>query len=150
MSEAASPALGFSFTVSLPGERNLVFQTHLAQESTPDEINKQLDKVLAVADRAIAKYTAPLLRKQLEIETGQRDRCAEDLKRIDAAEDARKAAWGASNRRGPYKSDVANSQLQRDGAAATVKALNKKLEQIKEELAECERKAGGTDQRAND
>lgn len=142
-------ALGFSFTVNLPGERNLVFQTHVPQSASAAEVNSQLDKVLAVADRAVAKYTLPLLRKQFEVESGQRDRCADDLKRIDDLEAARAVEWAASNRRGPYKPDKANQQAQREAAATTLKALNKKLDQLKTELVACEDKANGVDQRAN-
>lgn len=141
MSEAATlPAIGFSLNVDVPGGRALVFQSHVPQNYSAAQINTQLDKLLLVSDRAVARYTLPLLKAQLDAETAQYERCLADFQRVQDAETDAQEAWAKGGRRGPYKPATNNSAQQLANAKATVEALNKKLDKIKAEIAECEGK----------
>jgi hypothetical protein len=50
------PAIGCSFTTNLGGERQIVLQTHFAQDMSEETINGLLDRMLKIGDRQKAKY----------------------------------------------------------------------------------------------
>lgn len=142
MTEAAStPALGVSFTVNVPGDRNLVFQTHLAQTDTVEQVNAVIDRIMAVSDRLVAKYTVPLLEAQLEVETAQLARIKDDLERVDKLH-ADRAKTHADTRRGTYKVDPKETQ-QREQVVAMYKTYAEKVDKLKKQLDECRTKADG-------
>lgn len=79
----AAPAIGISFSLGIPGERNLVFQTHVAQDTPIESMNALADRLMLVSDRVLAKYSIPALEEQITVEKAQLARIEADLTRID-------------------------------------------------------------------
>lgn len=61
-----APALGISLNAQFAAGRQVVFQTHVAQETAPEEINRLLDKMNAAVDRQEAFYRIEELENALE------------------------------------------------------------------------------------
>lgn len=147
MVDGSAPALGVSFTVDVPGGRNLVFQTHVEQGISASDLNALLDKACTASDRLVARYTLPLLREQLATEQAQLERITADLVRVDQRNNDTLANLGAT-RRGPAKLSDKDVQ-QREQVVATVEAFKKRVEKLQAQIAECEAKVNGTDERAD-
>lgn len=58
------PAIGCSFTTNLGGDRQIVLQTHFAQDMSEETINGLLDRMLKIGDRQKAKYDLEKLEEE--------------------------------------------------------------------------------------
>lgn len=93
---STAPALGVSVQLEFAGG-TLVFQTHVAQETSKAELDALADKLIAVADRQRAKATVRELKTNKESQVAQLQNLREDRDRIDALV----AAPAADGRRNP-------------------------------------------------
>lgn len=144
MGEAVNvAAIGVSFSVNIPGERNLVFQTHMPQTATAGEMNELADRLMLVSDRLVAKYTVPLLEAQFEVESGQLERLKDDLARVDAMHANNAAVHQRSGKKAPFKLEQKDEQ-QRAQVVATLKAYTDKVGKLSLQLAECRGKVNGS------
>jgi hypothetical protein len=60
-----APAIGFSVTTNLDGNRQIVLQGFFAADTATPEANATLDKVLVLADRQKARYELPEVEEEL-------------------------------------------------------------------------------------
>lgn len=77
----AVSALGFSVQTDLGAGRSIVFQTHLPNDVSADEINAMVDKMLGAADRAKARYDIEALTRTLEADEKMLAQAREDEER---------------------------------------------------------------------
>lgn len=82
-------ALGWSVTANLGGDRQIVFQSHVAFDATDAEINGQIDRVMRFTDRQKAVYE--IIDYQKEIGDLRRDLALGEQNIADAEEAFRKA-----------------------------------------------------------
>lgn len=97
---AAAPALGISMNVQVDGNRQLVFQTHVSRDDTPEVLHKALDQISKAADRQVAKYMLIALRKELH---RHKKALADQIEDTARVEETNRAAWDESGRHGEYK-----------------------------------------------
>lgn len=62
---AVVPALGYSITANLAGEKQIVFQCYVGQDEDDAAVNAKLDRVIAFVDRLKARAELPDLRDEL-------------------------------------------------------------------------------------
>lgn len=86
---AKEPAIGYSITANLNGDRQIVFQ-HFVGEG--DDLNGTLDKIMAAVDRQQAIYKIPELESERKQLTGQIEQGEKDLAAIEADYQGRVAA----------------------------------------------------------
>lgn len=138
MTDTAAPAIGISLQVKVDNRRDLVFQTHIAQESSLEQINGLIDKVAAAADRQSARYELQQIEMELELNTKRLPRAVEDLESVDKkhAQD-----WAGRQRRGDPKLAPQQEQERRNAIAMIerikqeIDALGKKREEYKQKIA---------------
>lgn len=65
MVDVATPAIGFSITANLGGERQIVFQHFVGQDEDDKTVNARLDRLMMFVDRLKAKTDLPELRDEL-------------------------------------------------------------------------------------
>lgn len=140
----AIPAIGVSFSAGIPGERNLVFQTHVPQDMPIADVNKIMDGLLSVADRVLAKYSIPALEAQIDVEERQIKRVETDLQRIDTNhETSLEAARARGQRKPPKISD--QEQVQRAQTVLMIEGMRDAVDKLKAKLAELRGKLDGPD-----
>ena len=66
------PAIGFSTTVNVDGNRQLVFQGYFDQAESDDVVNARIDRIMRLADRQRSIYELPILKEE-------RQKIAEEL-----------------------------------------------------------------------
>ncbi len=136
MTEAASPAIGFSITVQLDDKKAIVAQTHVDQGASSGTINAVIDKVMAAIERKEMQGELEMWKRRLYSAKTNVDMLKGDMERQAAAS---VNEWHAQGKRGPYK---ASSQAVT--AANTLKAsLERSVTDIKvaeERIAELEQK----------
>jgi hypothetical protein len=142
----AAPAIGVSFSIGIPGERNLVLQTHVPQDMPLVEQHKLADVLCAVGDRILARYTLPALKKQLKVETDTRERMLGDLKRVDALYSTRQQEFASGNRRGKFQVPEKEAQ-QREQIVLQVKRMDEIVAELQANITECEGKVNIVDVR---
>jgi len=77
------PAIGFSTTVNVDGDRQMVFQGYFEQGEPDDVVNARIDRIMLLADRQRSKYKLPALREELQKLT---DELAQYKQDVDEAE----------------------------------------------------------------
>lgn len=78
-----APAIGFSTTVNVDGDRQLVFQGYFEQDEDDKVVNARIDRIMLLADRQRSKYKLPTLREELAKLT---DELAQYKQDVDEAE----------------------------------------------------------------
>jgi hypothetical protein len=78
-----TPAIGFSVTTNLDGNRQIVLQGFFAAETAAAEANALLDKTLALADRQRARYELPEVEEELRQHRDTLAQYEEDRSRVD-------------------------------------------------------------------
>ena len=66
------PAIGFSTTINVDGNRQIVFQGYFEQDESDPTVNARIDRIMLLADRQRAKYSLPDLQ-------AARDKIAREL-----------------------------------------------------------------------
>ncbi len=136
MTEAASPAIGFSITTQLDDKHAIVAQTHVAQDASSAQINAVLDKVMAAIERKEMQGELEMWKRRLyssktNIEMLKGDQVRQATSAVDE--------WKAQGKRGEYKPSA-----QAVTAANTLKAsLERSITDGKvaeERIAEIEQK----------
>jgi hypothetical protein len=77
------PAVGFSVTTNLDGNRQIVMQGFFAAATPADEANAVLDRVLALADRQRARYELPEVEEELRKHKDALAQFEEDRARVE-------------------------------------------------------------------
>ena len=138
-SSGSAPALGISFRTLLDreGRREIVFQTHVDQETAASEINGLLDRLSLATDRQIARAELAEAKRQLGHEEKQVEVFESALTKLDIASQTR---WESSERKGPWdpsklppteRQDRANTKLGVERSRGAVIALAKKLRNLR-------------------
>ena len=130
------PAIGISFKAVPANDREIVFQTHVAQDVSKEELNGLLDRLADACERQGAKVALVQLRKELEKHEKHVRQMGEDLVRID--EKARDE-WEKSSRRGPYTMSKTDAAAKAQ-ATVTKARFEEEIDKIKEQIAEFEAK----------
>lgn len=131
---ASAPALGFSITANIHDRSQIVAQSFVPLDSTDDQINEALDKVMKALDRQHAKYQVKDLKRKMEMEEmvlqGQIEKVA-DLQNTASAEHA------ISGRRGEFKLNT-QQKAAVDNAKKTIEGMKNNVERYKVNIAELE------------
>lgn len=82
--KATSPAIGYSITANVNGDRQVVFQHFVDQETSVADQNAMIDRIMDAIDRQQARYRIPELRTErnkleAELLMAERDLAAVDL-----------------------------------------------------------------------
>jgi len=140
-----APAIGYSLTCNLGGDRQIVFQCFVAEDESDESVNAKLDRMSGFADRLKARAELPQLREELEKHMAGYNQMIEDKARLDLdfeksqasldvqvenlneqianAEKAAQVQWEANGRRGAYTptgSAKANIERFRTGIKAVL------------------------------
>lgn len=134
-----NPALGISLQLQLDERRQVVFQTHVAQDMGEQAINALLDKLARVADRQEARYRLGPLKKQLEANETIIERATGDLARVD---ERNRAEWSRQQKRGDPRLSAKDTQ-DKANIEISVKRLQQDSDRLKIEIKECEALLGG-------
>lgn len=126
-------ALGVSVQLEFPGG-TLVFQTHVAQEASPAELNAMTDKLVAVVERQRAKNTLVELKRNLEKDISDLEKLRGSRELMDA-ENMR--AHAESGKRGEFKLSAQQSQ-QRAQTEINEKVYGQRIVDFKRQIAEAE------------
>ncbi len=135
-----TPALGVSMNLQFAAGRQVVFQTHLPQECSAEDLNALLDKMNAVGDRAEAFYAQEQARRQLEVEE---DALNNIVRRLSEVETNIQTKAVADGRRNPKLS--AQDEVQKKQALDQVEASKKRVAACRKHLQELIEKAGNRD-----
>jgi hypothetical protein len=113
----AAPALGISLQVSCGETVQMVLQTHVPLDATPEEHAAAVDRACHIADRVNARYSIVGLRKLIkekrasiaftedQFRRAELTHEADKARRIRESEQAAtddEAAWNSGNKRGDY------------------------------------------------
>lgn len=134
MSEAL-PVIGISLNTELPGKRSVVFQTHVAQDISPAELNALTDKLHNSADRQFSRYLLEIMHIELE----QHEKLlADQSNRIQVVESNiqnKSAQHAATGRRNGY--EVSPKELQeKEQAYMNLEACKERVATIQAKIAE--------------
>jgi hypothetical protein len=132
------PAIGISYTAELPGKKNLVFQTHIAQTTDAASFNAVLDKLKAAAERQFAFGMLEHLKLQLE----QEEKLAFDHSQRMAQVDANvQKEWERSNKKGDPRLSARQEQEQRQ-AYAHAEESKRRIAKVKADIHQQEQIIG--------
>lgn len=135
-----APALGLSLNAQFAAGRQIVFQTHVAQDVPTESLNKLLDTMNAVVDRAEAYYAQDQARKQLEVEEHA---FANIQRRLSEVENNIELKATSEGRRNPKIS--AQDEVQRKQALDSVEESKKRIMVCRVHLEDLIKKAGNRD-----
>lgn len=97
-----APALGISFKVLTAQNQELVFQTHVAADIAPKDLNVLLDRLARAADRQRAYYELEGLREGRARQYSGVMRSVQQMGQVDALHEHAAQEKDASGRRKPY------------------------------------------------
>lgn len=128
MNEAipAAPALGISVQCAA-GDTQIVFQTHVAQDTDKGALDMLVDRLTAVAARQRAKVDLVEAEKNLAVSERELMRMREDRQRVEAA-----LLAPQEGRRNQNRVDLAKLQQQRDQADITEKRYEENIRELRE------------------
>jgi len=135
-----APALGVSMNAQFAAGRQVVFQTHVPQDVSIDDLNKLLDTMNEAADRAEAYYAQEQARRQLEVENNA---LTNIVRRLNEVEGNIQLKAAADNRRNPKLS--AQDEMQKKQALDSVEESKKRVKVCADHLADLIKKAGNRD-----
>jgi|GEM_PF-3775490 len=135
-----APALGVSLNAQFAAGRQVVFQTHVAQDTTEGEMNNLLDLMNAVVDRQEAFYAQEQARRQLEVDENV---LMNLVKRLGEVENNIQLKALADNRRNPKPSP--QDEVQKKQALDSLEEAKKRVAIDKAHLADLIKRAGNRD-----
>ena len=134
-------ALGIQFSAGIGKEKSLVLTAGVPLDMSYADMNKILDKIAAAIDRQELKY-------RLRDVTDFIEKCEADLERnrvqLATYTSAAEAAWGFSNRQGPYKpsgkqvNEVQNYANTETHLIANIKKLREQADDMRKKIAQVE------------
>jgi hypothetical protein len=134
------PALGISVSAQYAAGRTVVFQTHVDQAISKEDLAAIVDKLNAVADRDEAYYAQEQARRQVEVEENALNNMMARLNEVDAKYQEQAAANPRRNGR------ISESEVrERKQAVDSIEMGKKRLAIAKDFLAELVKKAGNRD-----
>lgn len=139
-SKGETAALGISLSMQYAGGRTVVLQTHVAQETSKEDLDAMLDKLNLVADRQEAFYAQEQARRQLEVEENALKTFVHRLGEVESNIQLKMTAEG---RRNPKL--TAQDEMQRKQASDTLEEGRKRVAIAKKYLDELVKKAGNRD-----
>ena len=80
---SATPAIGYSITANIDGNRQIVFQHFVAADEDDSSVNGNLDRIMSLVDRQRARYEIPGLQEELDTLTNTMAQYEEDRARVD-------------------------------------------------------------------
>lgn len=80
---SATPAIGYSITANIDGNRQIVFQHFVAADEDDASVNANLDRIMSLVDRQRARYEIPGLQEELDTLTNTMAQYEEDRARVD-------------------------------------------------------------------
>jgi hypothetical protein len=80
---SATPAIGYSITANIDGNRQIVFQHFVAADEDDTSVNANLDRIMGLVDRQRARYEIPGLQEELDTLTNTMAQYEEDRARVD-------------------------------------------------------------------
>lgn len=147
MEKEVSPAVGLSITANLPGERNVVFQTHISVDEMlgdPRHAKSVVDALAYHADRLKARYRIEEVENEIRAQQGHRrnqlrmleeaehklkndlegkDHAAGALmERQQKALEAEQAEWEKKGKAGSFKAAAGGQVFRLEGEMAKLKA----------------------------
>jgi septum formation inhibitor MinC len=78
------PAIGFSTTINVDGNRQIVFQGYFEQDESDDTVNARLDRIMRLADRQRGIYEIPLLKEERQKLRDDVAQAEQDIAEADA------------------------------------------------------------------
>lgn len=150
MSETTTPAIGFSITANVDGNRQIVFQGFFEQDEDDTVANARLDRVMRLTDRQRALYELPTLKAERQKYISELAQYEEDVataeveyKKAQAAVDvqilefnankqeAKEAGYAAHIKGGRQGAYVPKGATERSIALAEQSIENAKAEKLK-------------------
>lgn len=89
----AAPAIGYSIVANLDGKRQITAQYFVAGDEDMVTIHANVDRVLSIVDRQIARYEIEEIREEASKQRNTLAQAEEDLARIDHDFDTKQAAF---------------------------------------------------------
>lgn len=133
-----APALGISLNAQFAAGRQLVFQTHVDQNTDATTIRSLITKLNDVIDAEEAYYALPEMEKKVEVDRNQLYLINQQLGELDA-----KAR--ATTERGRAKGLNPNETAQRDNALKSKERMEELLQKSIDLLEETRKKAANRD-----
>lgn len=138
-----TPALGMSYQVSLDkeGRRTIVFQAHVAVDTTLEQINTLLDKMSAAADRRAAIYELVDERRKADDFSITARTVLVQRTELEAAAEAR---YEASSKRGDWTVEKlpAKEAAARHNLNVSIERYESELERAKLNIERLEKVVG--------
>ena len=127
------PALGVSINAQFAAGRQIVFQTHVAQDVSGEDLDRLLDKLNASVDRAEAFYSIEDFEKALKVNENQLYVLNQRINEMDAGLHE-KASDGRRSARQPSPKEIgdrANAVASKQKFEELIAEDRKKLDAIK-------------------
>ncbi len=131
------PAIGVSYKATPANDRELVFQTHVPQDVSLEDLNKLLDTFATAANRQGDRVLLIQLKNELEKHEKHRRQMEEDVTNIARREQDQ---WEETGKRGPFKlsQKTATAKAQAEG---NIKRWDEEIAKLKEQIQETEARA---------
>ncbi len=131
-----APAIGYSITVQLDDKRGIVAQVFVERDSSIDDINVQLDKVMGSIDRQSLVYELEVWKRRVFSDKKN----IEELQRSTAAvQSSAHSNWGVTGRKGTFKlTDKERQTL--EGFKTGLERSTESIKLAEERIAEIEQK----------
>lgn len=130
----SAPALGFSITANIHDRSQIVAQSFVPFESSDEQINAALDKVMKALDRQQAKYQVKDLKRKMEQEAMI---LADQVEKVANLQNAAAAEHAESGRRGEFKLNT-QQKTAVDNAKKTIEGMKFNVERYRVNIAELE------------
>lgn len=131
------PSIGISYKATPANDREIVFQTFVPQETSPEAINALLDKLATAANRQGDRVLLIQLKNELEKHEKHRRQMKEDVTNIARREQDQ---WEETGKRGPFKlsQKTVTAKAQAEG---NIKRWDEEIAKLKEQIQETEARA---------
>lgn len=130
-------ALGISVNAQVDQGRQIVFQTHVDADMSPEDLNRLLDKLNLACDRQAAFYEIPQLKKAVRLE---KDRLNLATHNIATMEEKKALVVQSNGRRNPVND--ANEQIAKTNALDQLKRQKEIVAEVEAALVDTEQRAG--------
>lgn len=139
--KGVAAALGVSVNAQVDARRQVVFQTHIAQDTPQKDLDELLDGLNASIDRQVAFYQIEELENSLERDKQILYSIQHNMQEVEAN---MRQKYEASERRQPFKMSQ-TEVVQKKQAEDNVKRQTEIVKLAERRLAEAKEKAGKRD-----
>ncbi len=140
------PALGFSLTANIDGGRQIVFQSFVPLDASPEQQRDAVDRALDLADYSEKRYTIKGLKIALashEEALRKTEKAVEEQNaKIGSLTAAYEREWNASNKRGEFelkgvqKTNIDNANVTLENNKQSIINLRDQIARTQEKIAE--------------